>query len=248
MNITLGNKEVKVNLNQGTDLSIGLRRQENVNAYGLYDPEFKTFEEGGFTGDVNRGGSCNCESVLMVPHGNGTHTECVGHISHKACYISDVLKEFMFLANLISVEPVREDDNLVIKKEQVEKCFSTLQDQTEVIIIRTLPNDTAKLKRRYAGLNPACFDKNVMHFLIEKGIKHLLTDLPSVDHEADPDLLAHHAFWNYPKDKNSKNTITELVYVPDHIKDGLYLLNLQLMNLESDAAPSRPVIYPVLPL
>jgi hypothetical protein len=38
-------------------------------------------------------------------------------------------------------------------------------------------------------------------------------------------------------------TITELIYVPDGVEDGLYLLNLQVPNLRTDAVPSRPVLY-----
>ena len=44
--------------------------------------------------------------------------------------------------------------------------------------------------------------------------------------------------------RNFKNfTITEMIYVDDKIKDGHYLLNLQIPSFVSDAAPSRPIIY-----
>jgi hypothetical protein len=43
-------------------------------------------------------------------------------------------------------------------------------------------------------------------------------------------------------------TVTELIYAPDPIPDGHYLLNLQVAPLLADAAPSRPVLYPVRPL
>ena len=75
-------------------------------------------------------------------------------------------------------------------------------------------------------------------------INHLLTDLPSVDREEDGGkLLAHKAFWKYPEDIRRSATITELVYVPDVVTDGLYLLNVQITSLEVDASPSKPVIY-----
>jgi hypothetical protein len=38
-------------------------------------------------------------------------------------------------------------------------------------------------------------------------------------------------------------TITELIYVPEGVEDGLYLLNLQVPNLRTDAVLSRPVLY-----
>jgi hypothetical protein len=33
--------------------------------------------------------------------------------------------------------------------------------------------------------------------------------------------------------------------VPDHAADGLYLLDLHVPAFATDAAPSRPVLYPV---
>ena len=37
--------------------------------------------------------------------------------------------------------------------------------------------------------------------------------------------------------------MTELIYVPEEIPDGRYLLNLQIADFTSDAAPSRPVLF-----
>lgn len=76
---------------------------------------------------------------------------------------------------------------------------------------------------------------------------HLLIDLPSVDKEHDGGkLTAHKTFWNYPKAPRKEATITEMIFVPNAVKDGLYLLNLQVAPFENDASPSRPVIYPLL--
>ena len=66
-------------------------------------------------------------------------------------------------------------------------------------------------------------------FLREKGVKHLLIDLPSVDKEKDEGkLLSHHAFWNTSGKVRLDATITEFIYVPNTIKDGLYFLNLMV--------------------
>jgi hypothetical protein len=89
-------------------------------------------------------------------------------------------------------------------------------------------------------------------FIREKGIQHLLIDLPSVDKEHDEGkLLAHKAFWNV-KDVNQVNkdarfncTITEMIYVNEEIQDGSYLLNLQFASFENDASPSKPVLYKI---
>jgi hypothetical protein len=38
-------------------------------------------------------------------------------------------------------------------------------------------------------------------------------------------------------------TITELIYVSEEVTDGLYVLNLQVPNLRTDAVPSRPILF-----
>ncbi|HQZ42852.1 MAG TPA: cyclase family protein, partial [Flavobacteriales bacterium] len=80
------------------------------------------------------------------------------------------------------------------------------------------------------------------------GVKHLLLDLPSVDREEDGGKLeAHHAFWGHPHTRDQESTITELINVPTDIRDGNYLLEIQLANFVNDAAPSRPVLYAIIP-
>ncbi|MDR2216508.1 MAG: hypothetical protein LBE59_11805, partial [Nevskiaceae bacterium] len=39
------------------------------------------YRSGGFNGEVARGASCNCRSITLIPHCNGTHTEGVGHLT-----------------------------------------------------------------------------------------------------------------------------------------------------------------------
>ena len=36
-----------------------------------------------------------------------------------------------------------------------------------------------------------------------------------------------------------------MIYVPNDIDDGMYLLNLQIASFENDASPSKPVLYRV---
>ena len=40
-------------------------------------------------------------------------------------------------------------------------------------------------------------------------------------------------------------TITEMVFIPDEVEDGDYLLNLQIAPFFADAAPSRPILYKI---
>jgi hypothetical protein len=42
-------------------------------------------------------------------------------------------------------------------------------------------------------------------------------------------------------------TITELAFVGNSVPDGAYLLSLQVAPFEADAAPSRPILYPLVP-
>lgn len=85
-----------------------------------------------------------------------------------------------------------------------------------------------------------------MQRLVERGVKHILVDLPSVDREVDGGQLeAHHVFWGLPNDPRTGCTITELVYVPQNASDGLYLLHLGVAPFMNDASPCRPVLFPL---
>jgi hypothetical protein len=43
-------------------------------------------------------------------------------------------------------------------------------------------------------------------------------------------------------------TVTELAYIGQDVRDGLYMLNLQLAPIDGDATPSRPVLLALEPL
>ena len=101
-------------------------------------------------------------------------------------------------------------------------------------------NDTAKLNWDY-DKNPApFFTHEAIKFIIEKGIKHLLVDLPSIDKADDGGQLGnHYRFFEIGK------TISELLFIPDSVQDGLGFLQIQIPNWGLDAAPSRPIFYPI---
>ncbi|MFA0961772.1 cyclase family protein [Roseivirga sp. BDSF3-8] len=234
-----------VDLSRPLDISLPLREgHENPNCYWAEPPLFETIRMGEFVGSVKEGGPVNYQKVTITPHGNGTHTESHAHIEKDMkATVNNSLKKFIFICNLITVEPeLLKNGDRVITESIVRKA-PTHQD-TEAIVVRTLPNTADKLARKYSGTNPAYFTTGAVAYLAEKGIKHLLIDLPSVDKEEDGGKLAgHRAFW-YPQGKLRRNcTITELIFVPDDVSDGLYLLNLQICSLETDAAPSKPVLY-----
>ena len=227
------------------DISIPLQNgADNPTCYFSDHPEFSPVVQGDFIGSVIKGGPCNHRRISLAPHGNGTHTECYGHLSPDPdITINKCLKNYHFMATVVSVQP-REAGNgdLVLSWKDVEGV--TGGQFTEALIIRTLPNTTGKLTRQYSGTNPPYLETGFGKQLVDHQVMHLLVDLPSIDKEVDNgELLNHRDFWNYPHNPRADCTITELIFVPDSIADGKYLLNLQISSIESDACPSKPVLY-----
>src|ERR1700722_19785684 len=58
-----------------------------------------------FTGSVERGGSCNCNVLTLTPHANGTHTECVGHLTQQSVDVFRSVPQRLLIAALLTVEP-----------------------------------------------------------------------------------------------------------------------------------------------
>ncbi len=207
-----------------------------------------------FKGSVELGGNVNFRKVYFNPHGHGTHTETVGHIDEKIISINKTLSQSLFMAQLITVAPkpyrgleeaFKQSGDHVISKRQLADAILDFQD--EALIIRTLPNSNTKLSQNYSNTNPPYFEPGGLTLLREVGVKHLLVDLPSVDREEDGGkLLAHRAYWHGGRKDDYQCTITEMIYVQDHIKDGRYLLDLQIAPLENDASPSKPILYKTL--
>lgn len=241
--INFNNNPLSADLNQPIDISIPLKEGlETVNCFWATYMDVAPVRMGSFVGSTQEGGSVNFKTVKFTPHGNGTHTECVGHISKEIYTINQSLKRFHFVAQLISVYPQKQENgDRVITKEQLE---GELMEGIQAIVIRTQPNDNLKLKTNYSGTNPPFIHHEAVEYLVNHGIEHLLIDLPSVDREQDGGkLLAHKAFWKYPENTRTNATITELIYVDNKVKDGLYLLNIQIASFELDASPSKPVLY-----
>ncbi|MBC5836953.1 cyclase family protein [Flavobacterium muglaense] len=245
-------ENIKVDLSKPIDISIPLTNtDENPIAWYIEKPVIEPVKFDEWVGKVSSGmSSTNFNNILFNPHGHGTHTECLGHITHDFYSVNQALKQFFFLAELISVTPEEQGGDLVITKNQVVQALNG--KTPEAIIIRTLPNSASKLSKKYSHTNPPYLAEDAARFICESGIQHLLIDLPSVDKEKDEGkLLAHKAFWNVTDVKNLNEearlnaTITEMIYVVDAVKDGSYLLNLQIASFENDASPSKPVLYSI---
>lgn len=237
-------KTYQADLSKPIDISIPLRTgEENVSAWYVQPVKIEPVRNGDWIGDVNKGGSVNFRDITFNPHGNGTHTECVGHISKENYTINKSLTTFFFVAELITILPHElENGDKVITKTHLQNVLE--KKRPEAIIIRTLDNNIAKINHHYSNTNPPYLTEEAALLIHEFGVDHLLIDLPSVDREVDGGkLLAHHAFWQYPHQTKVNRTITEMIYVPNHVFDGTYLLNIQIASFENDASPSKPVLY-----
>lgn len=238
------------------DISIPLNfNGPQPNAYGVEAAASKPCEAGDMVGDTRLGGSVNFEQYRFIPHCNGTHTECVGHITHERISVRDCLQDVIVPAVLVSVELEKQDKDAVISISSLKNAVVQLRATTggnDALIVRTLPNDDSKLTRHYdESCIPPYFTTDAMRFIVECGFKHLLVDLPSIDRLFDDGkLLNHRIFWNVEPGSFELNpespinsTITELIYVPNNVADGEYFLNLQIAPFASDASPSRPILF-----
>ena len=233
----------QVDLSQPIDISIPLKNgTDNPSAWYVSGVKMEPVVMGDWIGEVKQGSSVNFFNIAFNPHGHGTHTECAGHISKEKHSVNQCIQQFFFTAELKSVTPQQEGKDKVITLESIRNDWK----ETEAIILRTLPNDTEKLHKKYSNSNPPYLQKEAAQFLKEQGIKHLLIDLPSIDKEVDGGVLAaHHTFWNHPDSTRLDCSITELIYVPDAVADGSYLLNLSFAPFDNDASPSRPTLYKI---
>ena len=237
------------------DISIPLRfNGPQPNAYGVEPAISKACEAGDIVGDTRRGGSVNFERVSFIPHCNGTHTECVGHITNERISVRDCLRDVLIPAVLVSVKPERAGEDWIIMRSEIQakiKALTYVWATDMALIVRTLPNDDSKLSREYGDIIPPYFSTEAMQYIVECGFKHLLVDMPSIDRIYDDGkLINHRIFWNVEPESFDTNAasriysmITELIYVPNEVADGEYLLNLQIPPFEADAAPSRPVLF-----
>src|SRR5690606_28927520 len=227
-------KTYEIDLSKPIDISLPIQNNEqNPIAWYLDKPAINPVIMGDFVGSVVSGkSSTNFNNIFFNPHGHGTHTECLGHITKDFYSINQTLKKFFFTAELISVTPEYQDGDLVITKKQIQEALSG--KLPEAIVIRTLPNVSDKKHKNYSNTNPAYLSEEATLFIASLGIQHLLIDLPSVDKEIDEGkLVSHKAFWNVKNvqkvnhDARLYCNITELIFVEDEIKDGTYILNLQ---------------------
>lgn len=258
------------------------------NHFGAAKADAEVLKLGGFVGDTRNGGSCNVDTLTLVPHCNGTHTETISHIVNQDIWIGHVAKDLVMLALLVTVRPesakttdesyrpTLEPTDIVITRAMltsavqdsiaaVNQRLGETQDSAateltgsdfQALIIRTLPNSIDKQSQAYSKQNePPFFTTEAMKFINSLGVRHLLVDIPSLDRMYDDGMLTnHHIFWNVPElthqltgESWQDKTITEMVFIGDDVADGAFGLNIQVPAFRSDAAPSRPIIFPIKP-
>lgn len=266
ISISIGESRYTVGTQPVADLSLPLDfHGPQPSHFGAPPAEARALEVGGFVGDTASGGSCNCELVTFVPHCNGTHTECVGHVTADPVSVGGLARDALLPSVVLSVPVYRPgecqetadpspmaDDRLVSARaleEALGRCNGAPQP---AVVIRTLPNDPHKRTRDYTrGDIPAYLSLDAVRLLVDWGVRHLLVDLPSLDRIHDEGRLAgHRRFWGLPEAGVSSAdaerpdaTITEMIFVPDEVEDGLYALSIQVAPFAADAAPSRPLLF-----
>jgi arylformamidase len=242
-------------------------------AFSLPGATTSAVQAGSFVGDVRRGGSCNCETHVITPHGDGTHTEGVGHILHDRVPVLDLVDTGLVPALVVTVAPVRLDsveddvvgnhaptdrvvDELTLSEAVARALTGAPHVKARALVVRTAPG-AQRRAQMFSGTNPPYFTVDAATWVTGHGFEHLLIDLPSLDREDDGGLLAaHRAFFDVParsvhlRGPAPRRTITEMIAVdvdgPHAVADGLYALSLQLAPLVADAVPSRPLLYPLV--
>ncbi len=271
LEFTAGGRRWRADLTAPADLAIVLEFNGAQPSFFVATPaSSEPLRIGGFTGSVANGASCNCAVHSLAPHCHGTHTECVGHVTRSPVTVASLTPVAPCVALVVSVRPESLGADaaaipgghaaavdLVIRRHALETAASAWLDAPcTAVVIRTLPNEADKRHRAYSGSpSPApYFLPEAMRWLVERGVTSLVVDLPSLDRADDGGrLAAHREYWGLPPGSEDPAQatrghalVTELAYVPDSVPDGLYLLDLQVPAFGSDAAPSRPVLYPLL--
>jgi arylformamidase len=261
-------RRFRVRGDMGADISLPLDfHADQPRHFGAPPAKGVPFEIDGFVGDVRRGGSCNCEVLTLVPHCNGTHTESVGHVIGGARSVSYLATEALIPTLLLSVpvqpaegSPESSDPEPLagdrwVTAEALREAVGGIRGRSQPgLVIRTLPNDEDKRVRDYgAGDVPPYLSTEAVDLMVAWGVRHLLIDLPSLDRTHDDGrLTCHRRFWGLPpagtptaEPGRPDASITEMIFVPERLPDGLYALSLQIAPFVTDAAPSRPLLFPL---
>jgi kynurenine formamidase len=233
-------KNFRVQLDKPIDLSSTYGdSQKEPRAWYAPPVQIEAFRAEGWIGAVSEGSPVNFFDIKLNPHGNGTHTECVGHISLEKQSVDQHFRDYHGIVHLQRVKPRGQanGDQLVTLADWPSVELAGRKAVAVAVEGIEFPQD-------FSGANPAYFEPELLQYLADQGVEHFITNLPSVDREEDGGALAaHKAFWNYPDEPRLQATITELAYFPGELNNGDYFYNLQLAPIANDASPSRLLFY-----
>jgi len=263
--LEVGGRSFETDVDDAVHLSIPLDFDgDQARAFGLSpaSSEPVPFEEA--VCDTEQGGAFNADILELIPHGNGTHTETVGHLVDQDVPVGEQLVESLIPCTVLSVEPRllgetgetypnrSEPSDEVLTRRRIQRRASALQLPAgffDAVVLHTRSAADAEPFRDYSGTNPPYPTTEALDWLVEREVEHLLVDLPSIDRESEGGRLANHRrFWELGPDERrqdppSPKTVTELVHVPESLPDGIYFLDIDVPNFSVDAAPSRPLVY-----
>ncbi len=233
--MTFGTGDVRVDLASPVSLAIEQGFSERQpRHFGAPPATSRPFAVPGFSGSVAHGASCNCQVLTLTPHCNGTHTECVGHLTREPLDAHRVAPLGFVPAILVTLEPVgakssnestdpapQRSDQLITRaaleaswSAAAEPAATTASSQSRdesrslpeslasapapraaapfrprALVIRTLPNTSAKQHQDYSDSTPPYLTREAASLLVERGIEHLVVDLPSIDRSHDEGRL-----------------------------------------------------------
>ncbi|NNJ54832.1 MAG: hypothetical protein HKP14_01800, partial [Bacteroidia bacterium] len=167
--------EYTADLNQPIEIGIEVQRENGARSFGIANALYEPYKDGDFIGSKSAGSGCNLETITFTPHGNSSHTECVGHISNEPYYVNDCIRDEFFVGKLHSFNTKAIGGDLVVDFDSFD--YNELEHY-KCLIIRTLPNGSVKRQTDYSGKNAPYIHIEDMKRLVSTGIQHLILDLP----------------------------------------------------------------------
>lgn len=208
-----------------------------------------------FTGNVEKGGSCNVDILGYVPHGL-THIETSAHIlvqDENAVTIKDIpVQQLSGPVYLIDVSHLEAGAGTALRWQDMEAKLKKISLPVTMLAIKTkaslLPQDTDFSGKDFLYLSPETA-KRIHDF--KPQIKCLLLDLPSIDREHDGGkLLAHRYFFGLPEkghrwEDKEKRTLVELAWFSG-LKEGYYYAFITPQPFQTNAVSTGIIFYSLL--
>ncbi len=262
LNLTLNQHHYRVDIAQAHDLCLPIDPSGSHPVFFCSgQAQAEPLQAGDFVASRRAGGSVNADVLHIVPHCQGTHSECYGHVTRQPAAVfhqvqAGLMSALLHTVTAVSAEHTSERYILGSQPDETLITRAALQQAGELVgaqalIIRTLPNPVSKRTRNYTT-DPwyPVLTAEAVQYLADSPIQHFLIDTPSLDRADDGGRVYNHkTWWGIDADEQVRypqRGLTEMIFVADKIPDGWYLLDMQIAPLISDAVPARPIIYPLI--